>query len=150
MLVLTFRVAETDYAVAASRVVEVVPRVPLREVPHTPAHVAGLLRYRGRAIPVVDLSMLLTGTPSVDRLDTRIILADASLGGRDGGVRHLLGLVAERVGEVRGVDASNELEAKLDWGRAAYLGAVLIAEGGLVQLVEPGAILADVPSEAGP
>src|SRR4051812_48300191 len=55
MLVLTFRVAEAPFAVAVARVVEVVPRVALRAMPHSPDYLAGLLHYRGKAVPVVDL-----------------------------------------------------------------------------------------------
>ena len=96
MLVLTFRVAEVPYAVAVRRVVEVVPRVGLRALPHAPGHLAGLLRYRGGVVPVVDLGLLMGGAACRDRLDTRIILVDA--GRRGGG---LVGLVAERVDDVR-------------------------------------------------
>ena len=61
MLVLTFRVAEVPYAVAVRRVVEVVPRVGLAGVPHAPGYLAGLLRCRGGAVPVVDLGLLMGG-----------------------------------------------------------------------------------------
>ena len=100
MLVLTFRVAGVPFAIAVGRVVEVVPRVPLRAVPHAPAHLAGLLRYRGGVVPVVDLGLLMGGPACGDRLDTRIVLADA---GREGG----LGRVAHQGAHVGA--PSNEL-----------------------------------------
>src|SRR4051812_16776804 len=101
MLVLRFRAAGSPYAIAVSRVVEVSPRVPLRAVPQAPPHLVGLLRYRGGAVPVVDLGVLMGGEPAPDRLDTRLILADA---GREGGC--LVALVAERVVDVRDLDES--------------------------------------------
>lgn len=42
---------------------EVLPRRPLQIVPRAPAGVAGLLVWRGRALPVFDLAFLLTGIP---------------------------------------------------------------------------------------
>ena len=80
MLFLTFTVGTNRYAVDVTRVVEVVPRVELRTVPHAPAFLAGLLGYRGNIVPVIDLSLLLGTTPSRDRLSTRIILVNDSPG----------------------------------------------------------------------
>jgi len=140
MLVLTFRVAEVSYAVAVKRVVEVVPRVALRGLPHAPDYLAGLLRYRGGAVPVVDLGLLMVGAACQDRLDTRIILVDVGLHGGSG--PGFLGLIAERVEEVLAVDESKRAVAGLEIENAPYLGAVYETDDGLLQLVEPGKILA--------
>src|SRR5207302_1737530 len=59
MLLLVFRVAEDAYAIEAGRVVEVVPRVALRRLPHAPEALAGVFRYRGRVVPVIELGVLL-------------------------------------------------------------------------------------------
>jgi chemotaxis-related protein WspB len=139
MLVLTFRVAEVLYAVAVKRVVEVVPRVALRGVPHAPDYLAGLLRYRGGAVPVVDLGLLMGESACRDRLDTRIILVDGGLHGGSG--PGFLGLIAERVDDVQVVDESKRAVAGLEIERAPYLGSVYETDGGLLQLVEPGKIL---------
>lgn len=138
MLVLTFRVAGVAYAVAVARVAEVVPRVGLRGVPHAPAHLAGLLRYRGGAVPVVDLGLLMGPAPCRDRLDTRIILVDAGPGGG------LLGLIAEEVDDVRALDESRRAVAGLEIGRAPYLGAVYETDDGLLQLVEAARIMGEM------
>ena len=95
MLVLIFRVAEVAYGVGVKRVIEVVPRVALREIPHAPSFLVGLLRYRGGAVPVVDLGLLIDGKACADRLDTRIILVDGGVHGGSG--PGYLGLIAERV-----------------------------------------------------
>ncbi len=141
MLVLTFRVADVPYAVAVRRVVEVVPRVELRELPHAPACLVGLLRYRGGAVPVIDLGLLMGGAACRDRLDTRIILVE---GGSGPG---LIGLVAERVDDVREVDESKRATVGLEIAGAPYLGAVYEADDGLVQLVNPGEILGGLTIE---
>jgi chemotaxis-related protein WspB len=141
MLVLTFRVAEILYAVVVRRVVEVVPRVELRAIPHAPGHLAGLLRYRGDAVPVVDLGLLMDGSPCPDRLDTRIILVDRGAAG-------LLGLVAERVDDVRRVDESRRAVAGLEIGDAPYLGPIYETDDGLLQLIEPEKIQAGAEAQA--
>jgi len=139
MLVLTFRVAEVLYAVAVKRVVEVVPRVALRGLPHAPDYLAGLLRYRGGAVPVVDLGLLMGESACRDRLDTRIILVDGGLHGGPG--PGYLGLIAERVDDVRVVDELKRAVAGLEIERAPYLGSVYETDEGLLQLLEPTKIL---------
>src|SRR5271165_3279186 len=77
MLLLTFRAAENLYAIDVARVVEVVPRINLRRLPHTPGFLAGLFDYRGTVVPVVDLGILLGSESCRDRLSTRIILVNS-------------------------------------------------------------------------
>ena len=76
MLLLTFRAAENLYAIDVTRVVEVVPRVNLRRLPHAPHFLAGVFDYRGTVVPVIDLGVLLGSESCRDRLSTRTILVD--------------------------------------------------------------------------
>ena len=64
----------------SARVVELVPRVELRPVPHAPAFLAGLLGYRGKVVPVIDLGVLLELAPCRGSLSTRIILVNDAPG----------------------------------------------------------------------
>ena len=146
MLVLTFQVAGVPYAVAVKRVVEVVPRVALRSLPHARHYLSGLLRYRGGAVPVVDLGLLMGDQACDDRLDTRIILVDGGIHGGSG--LGFLGLVAERVDDVMTVEESRRAVAGLEIRDALYLGPVYETDGGLLQLVEPGKILGGIALEA--
>lgn len=136
MLVLTFEVDGIPYAVPVAQVIEVIPRVELRPIPHAPRSLLGLLHYRGAAVPVVDLSLLLGTTPCAERLDTRILLVRAALGG--GGDR--LGLVAERVNELVDVDADRPAMSSFGLLNAPYLGRVFETTAGLLQLIDPGRI----------
>ena len=138
MLVLSFQVAEVPYAVPVRRVVEVVPRVVLREVPHAPRFLAGLLRYRGGVVPVVDLGLLMSDVACLDRLDTRIILVDCGIHGADG--FGYVGLIAERVDSVQSINESRRAVAGLEIGEAPYLGSIYETDAGLLQLLEPGKI----------
>src|SRR5580698_4666195 len=76
MLLLTLKAGANHYAIDVARVIELVPRVELRTIPHAPPFLAGLLGYRGKVIPVIDLGLLLDSEPSRDCLSTRIILVN--------------------------------------------------------------------------
>src|SRR3954452_8069576 len=106
MLLVTFRADEGLFAIDAGRVVEIVPRVDLRAIPHAPASLAGLLNYRGRIVPVADLGLLLGTLPCRPRLSTRIILVDRA--GDERG-QAALGLIAESVSDVRAVRGHPEV-----------------------------------------
>src|SRR5947209_9360306 len=105
MLLLTFTAGGEPYGLDAAGIVELVPRVGLRAIPHAPAYLAGLLGYRGGVVPVIDLSVLLGSSPCADRLSTRIVLVKSPAGGQNRGdgspgpdrAPRLLGLIAERV-----------------------------------------------------
>ncbi len=147
MLVLTFQVAGMAYGVAAGRVVEVVPRVELRPLPHAPSHLVGLLRYRGGAVPVVDLGLLMGSRACRERLDTRIIVVRTTedLEGADLG---MLALVAERVEKVQRVDEAAKAVEGLGLPGAPYLGDAYRLDDGLLQMIEPWRISATSASEA--
>jgi chemotaxis-related protein WspB len=148
--VLHLNVGEERYALPSASVVEVVPAVALRAVPGTPPAVAGLLAYRGRVVPVVDLSRLFGRGAAPSRLSTRIAVCDLDgalrpIGERssDAAVRRrLVGVLAEcvtRVGDLD-PDAPGSHPGALADGLPA-LGRVTADEDGLVQLVEVGQLL---------
>jgi chemotaxis-related protein WspB len=155
--VLHLRVGDERYALPTASVVEVVPAVPLRRVPGTPEAVAGLLAYRGRVVPVVDLPRLFGRGAAPARLSTRIAVCDrdgalAPLGveapqgpggaGGGGARRRLVGVLAERVTRVGELDP--DVPGSHPGPRAdglPALGRVTFDEDGLVQLVEVGELL---------
>ena len=75
MLFLHFQVGDDAFALAADRIVEVLPLVELNKERHVPDSVAGSFDYRGRFIPVIDLCALELGRPARRRRSTRIIVA---------------------------------------------------------------------------
>ena len=103
MLLLMFRAGESSYALDARRVVEVVPRVKLRPIPHAPAFLLGMLAYRGRAVPVIDFGVL-TGGEAADPgvLSTRVLLTEFT--GHDRQTRQV-GIAAGDVSHVGNVDS---------------------------------------------
>jgi chemotaxis-related protein WspB len=140
MLLLVFRVAGVDYAVEAGRVVEVIPRVELRSLPHGPDALAGLLRYRGQTVPVIDLGVLFGGAPCPERLSTRIILVDERLPAR--GQAHV-GLLSEHVSDVRRVDDDQVMEQRALLGPNPYLGPIVATDSGLIPLLDVARLLAE-------
>lgn len=155
MLLLTFQAAGQLYAVDAARIVEVVPRVNLRPLPHAQACLAGVFEYRGDVVLVVDLGVLLGAGPAPDRLSTRIILVDraAAVPRRRAGDRELeappgpsprvptpsrrslLGLIAEQVSELATVDPDALIAAPVQVPRAPYLGGLAETPRGMAQLI---------------
>ena len=172
MLLLTFRAAENLYAVDVARVVEVVPRVDLRRLPHAPGFLAGLFDYRGTVVPVIDLGILLGSERCRDRLSTRIILvdsrpADPSRPGQPGEAaepdrqdtaamsesqqveqpreqrRWLLGLIAEQVSDVASVKPEQVISSSMQLPQAPYLGAIVEIDHEMVQLIAVDRVLED-------
>lgn len=138
MLLVAFRSGGSLFAVDARRVVEVVPKVAPRPIPHAPAELLGLLSYRGKVVPVIDFGVLIGSTRARDVLSTRIILA--RLEGRGGGGR-LVGILAEDVSRVYDADPSRIVSDPIRVETAPYLGALVKLDEGLVQLVEADKLL---------
>jgi chemotaxis-related protein WspB len=96
MLLLLFEIGNGRYALETSQIIEIVPLVNLKKIPTTPAYVAGLMNYRGKGIPVVDLCQLVDNASIEDAFSTRIIIVSypiKNLGDRP------LGLIANNVTE---------------------------------------------------
>jgi len=116
MLFLTFRIGEESYALDTAQIAEILPLLRITRVPLAPAGVAGLITYRGRSVPVVDLSELMLGAPARPHISTRLILV------RHG--EHLLGLIAEQATEMLRREADSFAHPGVASDSAPYLGPV--------------------------
>ncbi len=76
MQLLTFTVGGQAYAIESTKVVEVLPLVKTRPIPHLPEYLPGIFTYRGRFVPLVDLGLRINGRPLALRLSTRVIVAE--------------------------------------------------------------------------
>jgi len=140
MLFLLFQLGKDRYALAANRVVEVLPLVALKRLPQAPIGVAGLFNYRGRPVPALDLCALALGHPASERLSTRIIIMkypDA------GGTDQLLGLIAENATGMLRKEAKEFADAGVHLQAAPYLGPVLMDGAGVIQWVHEQRLLTD-------
>jgi chemotaxis-related protein WspB len=133
MTLVAFSLGSQRYGIGIELVTAVLPVPPLRPLAGVPAWVAGLMRFGGRLVPVIDLAMA-HGEPPVSRaFGTRVMIVDYPLG--DGQSRWL-GLMAERVSDIVQIDAST-LQAPGVIGSLPWLGRLgPEGDGTLVQLVE--------------
>jgi chemotaxis-related protein WspB len=139
MLFVLVQLGADRYALPARDIVEVLPLVAFKALPGAPRGVAGLLDYRGMAVPVIDLSALALGQPARARVSTRLLLVRYTPP-RGGEV--LLGLVAERTTEMmqRAPEDFRPAEVRSE---AHYLGPVVQDARGLIQRVEIAALLTE-------
>jgi chemotaxis-related protein WspB len=146
MQLLTFTVGGQDYAIESRRVIEVLPLVPGRPIPHTPDYVLGVFAYRGRLVPLVDLGRRIADLAPAERLSTRVIVVECILPGRPDPATGpsdtatppdtvRLGLVAENVIAIRSVTTGDTVLPRLDLPEAPFLGPILRIGDRTVQLV---------------
>ncbi len=125
MLLLIFNIKNSRYALDSSDIVEVIPNITLRKIPKAPKYVAGIFRYRGAVIPVIDMCILLTKKPCCENFGTRIIIINYDSGE---GRNHQLGLIAEKVTGTRKVEADELIPCGINVDAAPYLDEI-VAEG---------------------
>lgn len=73
-------------AVPMAWVQEVRAMQPLRPIPHAPMGLAGVIAWRGRCLPVIDLTQRLTGIPNVEGSGKRLLIVGPQDGAALGGV----------------------------------------------------------------
>jgi chemotaxis-related protein WspB len=133
MLYLLLEVAGQQYAVEATRVVEVLPLVQVTVIPRAPTEVAGIFSYRGRPVPLIDLRRLTLRRPARPKFSTRIILVTDRA---DDGVEQLVGIIAERVTETTRRSPDDFKDTGLRNPATPYLGGVATTTDGLVQRLD--------------
>jgi chemotaxis-related protein WspB len=142
MMVLMFSVGGDRYALSTANLIEVLPLIELRATPGAPPAVAGLFNYRGCVTPVLDLNLMLLGAPCPALISSRILLTRYAL---PDGRERMLGLRVERASQVRRIAADTLVESGLKM--PPWQGRVTLADGLIVQLIEPGAILPETLRE---
>jgi purine-binding chemotaxis protein CheW len=69
-----FKVADTEYVLPASEVLQMESYTGATAVPGTEPYVAGLVQVRGRVVPVIDLRKRFGLPPIEPTLDTRVVV----------------------------------------------------------------------------
>ncbi|MFM7087395.1 MAG: chemotaxis protein CheW [Cyanobium sp.] len=131
-LLLLLAVAEQLYAVDTEAVVEVIPQVMLRPISGAPPHQSGVFNFRGRVVPVVDVTQLIAGRPCAGHLSSRIIMVRHRMAD---GEPALLGLLAERVTDTLLKPLASFQPAEGAAAQRPFLGGVALDERGLIQLL---------------
>ncbi len=135
MLHLLFRLGPAAFAVAAGEIAAVLPLPELSPVTRAPPYMAGLLRYQGQFIPVIDLKVLQSDEACRRMISTRILLVSMGAGDR-------LGLLVEEALEMLELAEPQTLPSGLFGPGRDWLGtAVFDTPLGLVQRVDWQALL---------
>ena len=130
MLLLIFQAGGQTYGLDARNVIRVAPYPVCTPLPHAPAYVAGLATWRGRTIPVIDLSALTDGTAARPWLSTRLVVIDYAM---PDGRSHALGLVAEKAVETVVREETRFEPPKVTIPDAPYLDGTTEYHGRLIQ-----------------
>jgi chemotaxis-related protein WspB len=138
MLFLLFELGEDRYAIDVRQVVEVLPLVTIKRMPHAPPGVAGLFNYRGTPVPAIDVSQLALGRPAALRLSTRLLLVHYPC---DDGSQKPLGLIVERVTKTARHDERDFVASGVRIAGAPYLGPVITDGDAVLQRVDVAALL---------
>ncbi|ANH96817.1 chemotaxis protein CheW [Pseudomonas koreensis] len=140
-LFLLFRIGKERYALRATEVAEVLPRLPLKPIAQAPKWVAGVFAYRGAVVPAIDLSALTFGHPAQERTSTRLVLVHY----RPDELQppRWLGLILEQATDTLRCHPDDFQPYGLDNRQAPYLGPVREDAQGLVQWVRVNDLLDD-------
>lgn len=130
MQLLTFSVGGQAYAIASRKVIEVLPLVAARSIPHTPDYVTGVFTYRGQLVPLVDLGRRLGSGPLAERLSTRVIVVEV------GAAARRVGLTAENVISICSSEDAEASLPPLDLRDAPFLGQILRIGGRTIQVLD--------------
>lgn len=144
MLFLVFQLGKERYALQAKSVVEVVPLLRCKRLPHAPKGIAGVCNYRGTPIPVVDLSELTLGRRAIERLSTRLIIVNCQ---NAAGRTRMLGLIAEHATEILRQEPAAFATPGMKIHSAPFLGPVFMDQKGAIQLVYEQHLLAEPERE---
>lgn len=139
-MILLFSVNGDSYGIDVHDVIEVLPSVMLKHFPHGPEHVAGLMNYRGQAVPVIDLTLLMSAHASRDRISSRIIMTNYV---NEEDVSHLLGFLIEKITETVKIPDHAFARSGVKTNDAPFLADIAIHAGTMVQIVDIKKVLPD-------
>lgn len=140
MLFILFQLGSDRYALPAREVAEVLPLVAVKALPGAPAGVAGLIDYRGAAVPAIDLSALALGRAAARRVSTRVLMVRYT---PPRGGERLLAVIAEHATETLRKAPGDFKPTGVTSDATRYLGPVASDARGLIQRVEVSALLTD-------
>jgi len=140
MLYLLFELDGDRYALDVAQIAEVLPLAAPKSVPAAPTWIAGVIERHGTPVPVIDVPQLALGRPARALRSTRLVLVRYEVGTR-GDAAPLLGLIVERATHTRRIDTAVFADTGIATPNARWLGPVASLDDGLVQRVEPHAML---------
>ena len=140
MLYVQFGINDNRYVLEARDIIEIVPYAKLKRIPKAPPYVAGLLNYRGDAVPVIDVCFLMSDKPCERKLSSRIALVNHE---DDEGRSICIGLLLEHLTETVRYDEKDFSDSGVTLEESSYLGKVVMDDHRMVQLVNIVGIIPD-------
>jgi len=132
MLMLLFHVGQDCYACSCEHILEIIPHIELKPLPHMPPYVVGTVIYSGKPLPVIDWSKIIHDAPSQSSFHTRIIMFHMV---REEKVFEF-GLMAELVTKTAHLSKSDFVESGVTKEETPYFGGVYTDEKKTIQFVE--------------
>ncbi len=103
---LSFRIGKETFAVSVQKVLEVLERQHITEVPNVPDYVEGVINFRGKIIPVIDTRLKFNLPKRTGDKKYVIIVFDIHVEEK----KMLVGATADSVNDVIALEESNILE----------------------------------------
>ncbi|VAX00129.1 hypothetical protein MNBD_GAMMA22-1143 [hydrothermal vent metagenome] len=140
MLLVSLHIEQHHFVIAAKKIIEILPLTSLKPISRAPDFIAGLLDYRGLAVPVINLCQLNNGVNYNRVLSSRIVLVNYTANNRK---MYPLGLIAEKVTETINV-SKNEFQASgISIDSTPYLGDVTRDNSDLIHYVKINELLTE-------
>lgn len=136
----TLGIAGELLAVPVERVQEILEVQPISRLPHAPDYLLGMIDVRGQGVAVIDLRLKLGLERTADTENTRIIVLNAMVGGRE----LTFGLKTDRVFEVTILDDS-ALEPPPEIGvrwRSEFIAGIGRRNGAFATVLQLGQLFA--------
>ncbi len=134
---LLFHLGEEQFAIAAKDIRAVLPLPHLEPLAGAPNYVAGLLRFRGVLLPVVDLMQLRGRGPSQRLMSTRVVLLKCE-------PPHQLAILAEKALEMIELEVATDLPPSIvGEARSWLVPRVYHGSMGLVEVVDWRSLLTE-------
>jgi chemotaxis-related protein WspB len=146
-LYLHCRIGAEGYLLEAKRIISVLPLARIRAVMSGSPGYRGIFEFRGRSVPVIDLSERLSGFRAAIRLSTRLVIAAVGPSAATpppASAVEWLGLIAEHATSLMRCDPQDFRPSGVT-GIAAWLGPVIQADGRLLQRIECSALSGAIP-----
>ena len=131
MLILPLEISGETYAMMIDNIKEIIPVVEFIELPSTPEYIKGMINYRGRVCPVIDLSMLLKNIPSKIFLSTRIIMIDS------GDENCSFGILAQQITETVFIKSDSFEDIPTAMQMSGYIDKTMIMNGQIIPILNP-------------
>ncbi len=132
MLCLSFNIDEDIFGISVKNIIEIIPLVKIKKVPHSPESLIGLINYRGDIIPLFDISEIIKSRKSKYLLSTRIIILNNDI--NDSKLKYVA-FLAEQVTETVEYIKENLRDPGISIANADYLGKLLMINNKSIQLI---------------